>query len=157
MTQCCAGGGDAVALADAEEDRRPHAARGATGVVQRDAQADPGRDRVGELVLGRDQAGAAIRGSSAAVRIAWPPPKELPRLAAGGAEVAVVEDEAGVTGVGESLGIGAEAHLLDRAEAMSEHDRRAELTIGAARWIEPGGALGVAGGEADVDSAEHEE
>ena len=73
----------------------------------------------------------SIPGSAARVVDRGPPVRELAadveqlaRLAAAGAEMAVVEHERGQAGRGEALGVGGQALVVHGGEAVAEHDAR---------------------------------
>ena len=79
--------------------------------------------------------------------------EQLSRLALARAEVAIVEDQAGVAGLAEALGVGVESHLAHGAETVAhDHDggRRGHARRGLGQ-VEPRRAARVARWKVHVD------
>jgi hypothetical protein len=92
---------------------------------------------------------ARVRQRAVEVRVLARDVEQLAGLAAAGAEVAVIEQQHPDPGRAEALGVGGEAQLLGRAEAVRHHHQRPR-SVEALRLVQPAGAPVVAGVEGDI-------
>ena len=101
------------------------------GLLRRDRERVAAAERGAEQADARDPLQPARVGERAAPVLELAVDvQQLARLAAAGAEVAVVEQQRGEAGLGEALGVGGQALVAHRREAVAEHDGTRSLPRG---------------------------